>query len=252
MKQFSFALTTCLFIGSLSSCTKNPSTTNKKIKHGNIWQLRLLLMAVSIGIITVACQKDVTDQHPRMVRSQRSTASGFGPSTDPVSGYPFSFPAGVTQIDSISTNAGSCSSRFFYECLPYGDLPFYMTLENSTNQRMAFSIPAGIVIPCPDTINQNAVIVQPVDIVLTPNSYTCVNINAICINRLRSFSGQNRYGALLLSDNSNLTPLIQLLSTKKMISYNPNGVIQKAVWDIADSGQMSQADINAINALPNR
>lgn len=227
-------------------------TSKPQRQHGRRWLFRLLLITMSIGTITTACQKDTTEQHPRIARSQQSTAGGFGASTDPVSGYPFSFPAGINQVDSISTDAGSCSSRIFYECLPYGDLPFYVTLENSTNQRVSFSIPAGIVIPCPDTINQNAIIVQPVDIVLTPNSYTCVNINAICINRSRSFSGNNRYGTLLLSNNSNLTPLLQLLSTKKMISYTPDGVIQRAVWDIADSGQMSQADINALNALPNR
>jgi len=94
------------------------------------------------------------------------------------------------------------------------------------------------------------VLVQPDTVTLTPNSFTCVNLNAFCVNETRTFNEDTICGSPLISHNVNLSPLIDLLATKKTVTSYSGEVIQQALWDIANTGRLTQADMTAINALP--
>jgi hypothetical protein len=196
-----------------------------------------IFWCIAIFIFT-SCQKEPT------------VADGFGPSTKPLTGTPYPFPNGIRAPSYIMGNTNACSSTILFDCQAAGTLPFYMTLRNTNSVPITIIFPAGMVFPSSDTTYQGAVIVQPDTITVPPNDGICVNLNAECINETRTFNTSAFYGMPLISNNTNLTPLIQLLATKKTVTSDPNEVIQKAVWDIGNMGQMTQADITAINAFP--
>ena len=179
-----------------------------------------------------------------------ANTDGFGPSTKPLSGTPYLFPVGITLKDSIITSLSSGALIFFYECLTDGPLPFYFTLRNSNSTPTPIIFPAGLVIPSTDTIVQGAIIVQPDTFVMPANSSYIVNLNAYCLNETRTFFSGRTYGSPMISTNYNLRPLIEILAKKQTINNDSNDVVQKAVWDIANTGQMTTTDIATLNTFP--
>ena len=198
---------------------------------------RLFTLACISILIFSACQNEPT------------STNGFGASNKPLTGTPYSFPAGVTLNGTIVASQHTYYGSY-YECPTDGTLPFSMFLTNSNAFPTTVIFPAGFVIPSADTLYQGAVLVQP-DTISVPASTTLkVELYAECINETRTFQYNTSYLSPLISNNANLIPLIKLLATKKTVTNDPNEVIQQAVWDIANTGQMTQADITAINAFP--
>ena len=200
---------------------------------------RLFILAcIAISIFT-ACQKEPD-----------TSTDGFGASNKELTGTPLSLPAGVSFNGSIRTSSYGCSGNSNYVCSSDGTLPFYMSLRNDSTRPATVIFPAGMVIPSTDTTLQGAVIVQPDTIIVPAGSNLCVILYALCVNEHRTFSYQSVYAAPLISHNAALTPLVTLLATKQIVTYDPQGIIQQAVWDIANTGQMTAADIAAINNFP--
>jgi hypothetical protein len=202
-------------------------------------KIRLFILALSSVLLFTACQKEAI-----------SSTDGFGTSTKPLTGTPYSFPSGVALNGSIVTDYYYCGGTVNNSCNTVGDLSFYFPLHNSNNTPTTVIFPAGMVIPCADTTIQGAVLVQPDTVILPPATVICVSLDAHCINENRTFNNNQIYMSPLISNNANLTPLIKLLATKKTITNDPNQILQHTVWDIANTGQMTAADIAAINAFP--
>jgi hypothetical protein len=180
-----------------------------------------------------------------------SSTTGFGYSTKALTGTPYFFPSGVLMRGSFTTESNTCTVwQSSYECSTDGTLPFYVSLNNTNPVPTRVIFPAGFVIPSTDSTLQGAVLVQPDTITIAPSSSLCVNLYAMCVNEYRTFSFDQNYAAPLISNNANLNPLIQLLATKQTVTYDPNEVIQQAVWDIANTGAMTPSDIAAIRAFP--
>ena len=201
------------------------------------------------------CKKESNNvQQPNLphdaVAGLATSTAGFGSSTKPLTGTPYVFPAGVTMNGSITTNENFYLCNAFYECPTTGTLPFYLSLSNNNNTPTTVIFPAGLLLPCADTTIQGAILVQPDTFTIPASSALCVNLNAECINDRRTFNQNQTYGAPLITNNYNYMPLIKLLSKKKTISYDPNEVIQHAVWSIADSNLITSDQMAAINAFP--
>jgi hypothetical protein len=225
-----------------------------------------LLIFVCILLLTLAaCQKESTNTskttlpfitstiHRGTITSDVFSASntdGFGLSNKELNGTPLTFPSGVVLNSNVRTSTYGCSGNSYFECPTDGTLPFYMSFRNNNITPSTIIFPAGTVLPSGDTTLQGAVIVQPDTVTIPGSSFMCVNLNAFCVNEHRTFNEDTIYGAPLISHNPNLSPLITLLATKKTVTTDPNGILQQTVWDIANSGQMTTADIAAINALP--
>lgn len=226
----------------------------KKISYSLIFSLLLL----------AACKKESSPADnslhlPPVSRTAAGSLSiisspkgtdGFGASKRELNGIPFSFPSGVHLNGNVRSGLYACSGNSMFECDAYGTLPFYMSLKNDNSTSITFIFPAGLVLPSEDTTWQGAVIVQADTVTLPPSSYTCVKLDAFCVNDTRTFSSDIVYGNPLITQNTNLNPLMDLLAVKRTITADPQDIIQKAVWDIANTGSLSAADIAAINAFP--
>jgi len=222
-------------------------------------QIRFAAVCFSLCLLA-ACKKDsavtATNQtvnntivNPSII-SYSANTGGFGSSMKPLTGTPYTLPAGISMSGSITTSINSCTSNQYYECNTTGTLSFYMTLVNNNNLPTTIIFPAGLVLPSLDTIHQGAILVQPDTFTMPGGSSLCVSLDAECINEHRTFNDNMAYGAPLITNNTNYDPLILLLSKKQTIVDDPSEVIQKAVWDIADSGRMTPADAAAMNSFP--
>lgn len=226
MKHPFLFLTGCLMIVALASCKKDQSKTNPT------------------PIINQQVAHDTT-----FVPTGLHT-DGFGPSKKALTGSPYILPTGISMSGRIKTNMSSCSSGSFFECVTDGELPYYITLQNSNSTATTVIFPAGLVIPSQDTLYQGGVIVQNDTVIVPASSSICVNLNAFCINHNRVFTSNVPCGSALVTDNDNLTPLIQLLARKRSINYDKDQKLQQAIWHIADSAKMTQEDIDALAQLP--
>jgi len=219
---------------------------------------------LSIGILSyfiAGCKKEsesnqqtsrisIPSPTPNARPELSSSTDGFGHSKKPLTGTLYVFPAGVTMNGSITTNENFYLCNAYYESLPTGTLPFYMSLWNHNNTPTTIIFPAGLVLPCSDTTIQGAILVQSDTFTIPANSALCVNLNAECINDTRTFNENQTYDAPLITNNHNFLPLIQLLAHKQTITYDPNEVIQHTVWSIADSNVITPDEMAAINAFP--
>jgi hypothetical protein len=187
-----------------------------------------------------------------VINHNAHNSDGFGTSTEPLTGTPFIFPTGVSLYGRIYTSTYGCTGSSIFECALDGTLPFYMSLHNDNTSPVTFILPAGLVIPSTDTIYQGALLVQSDTVVLPASSYTCVSLYAYCINETRTFSYEQAYAAPLISNNALLNPLITALAGKKPITSDRDEVqiVQRSVWDIANTGSLTAADITTITAFP--
>jgi hypothetical protein len=170
--------------------------------------------------------------------------NGFGASTKPLSGTPWVLPAGIN----LESGEQTSPTSYNYVSRPAdGTLPFYLTFRNNNNQLATVVFPVGLMFPAPDTFTQNSIIIQPDSIVISAQSSYYLKMNTFCINDHRTFSYSATYGTPLVSDNASLTQLLQIIATKKLVTDDPNEILQKAIWSVADSGKLTPADITAIN-----
>jgi hypothetical protein len=139
----------------------------------------------------------------------------------------------------------------FFDCPVNGTLTFYMSLRNTNSSPTTVILPAGLVIPSGDTLLQCAILTQADTVVVPAASYMCVGVNTYCVNETRTFNENAVYGNPMITKNTNYNAMMSLLATKKsVISENYVYNLQQAVWDIANQGQMTTADISFINSLP--
>jgi hypothetical protein len=109
---------------------------------------RLIYLSFIALLIISACQPDkVPDPNG---------PNGFGASTKPLSGTPWTLPAGVNMTSNVTTTP----SGPYTELPADGTLPFYLSLQNHNTAPATVTFPAGLMLPAPDTLTQNAVIIQ--------------------------------------------------------------------------------------------
>ena len=193
----------------------------------------------------------ITSCVPQPATIATNGADGFGASNKPITGTPWVLPSGVNINFGILTSPANGDPVSYTSSQLDGTLDFYLIFRNSNSQPVTIKFPPGLIFPSCDTILQNSIIVQADSIIVAADSTYYLEMSTFCINDHRTFYYGQTYGTPLVSDNANLTPLLQLIATKKYVASEVDvNILQQAIWDVADSGKLNNADMAAISAFP--
>jgi hypothetical protein len=216
------------------------------------------VMCLSLSILA-GCKKDdpaktnvqaIANPTPTPIHIGKPT-DGFGASNQPMIGLPYIFPGGIILNGTVKSNELGCSGMSFVDCKVNGTLTFYMSLRNTNSSATTVIFPAGLALPSTDTLLQCALLIQPDTILVPAASYICVALNMYCVNDKRTFSEDAVYAYPLITQNTDYNPMISLLAMKNTITANYYlNAVQQAVWDVANTGSLTPADIAAINVIP--
>jgi hypothetical protein len=173
---------------------------------------------------------------------------GFGSSNKSVSGNQWVLPSGIDLDFGVLTSPAGSASLYNQSPL-YGTLEFYFVFRNTNSTPATIFFPAGLIFPSADSLIQNAILVQADSIIVPPLATLYQEYDAYCMNEYRTFTYSRVFSTPVVSNNPNLAALLQILATKQPVKSDSNGMLQQSIWDIANTGKLTSADMTAIMAL---
>ncbi|MBS1512983.1 MAG: hypothetical protein JST86_19245 [Bacteroidetes bacterium] len=186
-----------------------------------------------------------------------NTSAGLGDSTGSPSGTPFVLPSGIIYFEEIKTITNplcTTDTMRFFGCGKFVRLAVHLRNNNFTAVTVTF--PKGLILTSNDPAFQNGALLQTFATNVPANADWCVNLYLACLNKNRHEpANAATYGNPVITNNSKLIELTELLSSKQLIRITSYGLqfaenIQNAVWDITDSTGLTAKDYSYLNALP--
>jgi hypothetical protein len=157
-------------------------------------------------------------------------------------GTPISLPDGVA-ANSITGDAASWAISTY---------PISISLSNSSSQSVTVTFAAGSTFWCKNGDAQNMIIVYDVTINIGTGATATEDLPTYCLNSgLSAPEEEDGFVLGTVYTGGCIGEIINILSTKDPSSfdYYDTSVIQTAVWDCMDYGELTDSSRDALNAL---
>lgn len=150
-------------------------------------------------------------------------------------------PAGIT-VDDINGDA---------YCLD-GEFPITIVLTNTSSQTVTVTFPAGSTYWVENGDTQNLIIVYDVSIEVTAGDTVTYCLPTFCLNSsLSAPGGSDQYVLGTVYTGGCIGTIIDIIASKdpSAFDYYDLAVIQDAIWDCMDYGEIDEYTLNELNAM---
>ena len=158
---------------------------------------------------------------------------------------------GSTQI-SLPDGVAANSITGYSEDWDLSTFPITITLTNSSSQSITVTFAAGSTFWCKNGDAQNMIIVYDVTISIAAGATATEDLPTYCLNSgLSAPEAEDGFVLGTVYTGGCIGEIINILSTKdkSTIDYYDTSVIQTAVWDCMDYGELTESSRDALNAL---
>lgn len=214
-------------------------------KHKRFRVLFFLFLVAIPGLIFTGCDLDRTrpgDETEAAANDDSSYTPGTTLPDEMTDGTPITLPDG-TAVNSITGDAAS------WEVSTY---PITIKLTNASSQAVTVTFTAGSTFWCKNGDAQNMIIVYDVTINIGAGATVTDDLPTYCLNSgLSAPEEEDGFVLGTVYTGGCIGEIINILSTKdpNTFDYYDTSVIQTAVWECMDDGELSSYTRDDLNAL---
>jgi hypothetical protein len=133
---------------------------------------------------------------------------------------------------------------------PKGPFTLGLTVKSKSGSSETDLLPAGLLLRRRVNNTQHMLLLKPHPVTAN-TSNTLVLLGSFCCNKNRPSPDQgDTFDIGPVTDNSDLSRLVNLLASKDISDGSDMWMVQRAVYMVTDSTGLTQAYIDSINALP--